>query len=922
MTHRELEDLLRHERFVRALARYLLGDRDHAEDIVQETWLAALQTRTRPNDHRSWLAGIVRNLVRRALRGRDRRARRERTAARPIHVRAADDLFMEETVRRRVAELVLALPGIYREAILLRFFDDLSPREIAERLGQRGSTVRMRIKRGLAMVRQQLVAEFDGDERSLGCILGGLAVGATSRARAAWAAGIAAAALVVAVAVLARPLASRARTAMSRGSATARARNAAPRGSAGAAGRGRSLAPGAPVRDVTGGPLDVKRAGFEVRGLVRLPAGVSTRTVRVGVFDGAAEVARTVVDGGEPFELRLARHASRVVATNPETAPGAAELRGDSFEITLTRRALADVERYAAPDPVADSAPVATSASRPAPWARDDAFPAVPAALVGIVRVPDGMTGSVTLQVSRPGGSRLGATVPPDTWFVLPVARLLADPAPALLRVDVSHPDALPLHVDAPVFVDPATGAARLRFLVLELEAARVVRGRVTLEDATPAAGATIVAFRREEGVVANAATAGEDGAFALEVGVDGKWSIAALADGFRPAEAAAPETADAPPLVLRRGATIDGHVRVAGAPVDGQNVRVSLRDSGKSALVLDAGAELVRIAGDLAWRTIALETDAKGAFRIGGLARAEYDVEVEGLAAPAQQVRAPGTADFALAPAHVVVAVTSAGAPLADALVATATAERSTNAQGEATLDVAPGARVRVTVSAPGLDAVERAATAPAAGGTTRLEVALGATSELATLEVRLDSVDGPPLPAPCEFLLLRLDTQGTALRRSVDATSGRYVLHDLEPGVYVGVAMPGGYFLPAWIDATLPRGATTPIRLPVRSGGQVRVTLQPPGGGRAPPATVWCDGPAAWGEDRLATIFGDGAEVFFAPSVWRVADGGFESGLLPAGTYTLHIEPTDPGFAPTQLAFDVRAGTTTKLTVPLVRR
>jgi hypothetical protein len=765
------------------------------------------------------------------------------------------------------------------------------------------------------MVRRQLAAEFDGDGRGLGSILGVLAAGTTSRARAAWTAGVAAAALVVAVVVLARPAAPRERAAMS--GVSAAAGSAALSGSTPPAGSARTRAPDVAVRGVTDGPEDVEPARREVRGLVRLPAGVSTRTVSVAVFAGEAKVAQAVVDGGEPFTVTVARSASRVVATHPETAPGSTRLQGSRFEITLARRALVDVGKFAPPAPAPDDVAPETSAKRPAPWARDDAFPAAPAALVGIVRAPDGVTGPVTLRVSRPAGASLRATVPCDTWFALPVARLLADPVPALLGVDVSHPDALPLHVEAPVFIDPATDAARLGFLVLELEAARVVSGRVTLEDAAPAAGATVVAFRRADGVVANAATAGGDGAFALEVGVDGEWLLAAVAHGHRPAETAAPETGDAPPLVLRRGAAIDGHVRVAGAPAGGRGVHVALRDAGEPALVLDEGVELVRVAGELAWRTIALETDAKGAFRIGGLARAEYEVAVDGLAARAQRLHAPGTADFTLAPAHVVVAVTSDGAPLAGAVVATATEQVSTDARGEATLPAPPGVRVSVTVSAPGLDPVERTVTAPAAGETARLDVAFGAPPDLATLEVRLDSVDGPPLPARCDFVLLRLDTQGTALRREAYATSGRYALRDLEPGVYVGMAMPGEYFLPVWIDATLPRAVTTSIRLPVRSGGRARVTLQPPGGGRAPLANVWSDG-IAWDDGPFAGI----TDTFFSPTTWRVVEGGFESGLLPPGAYTLHVEPLDPGFAPTDMAFDVRAGAMTRLTVPLAPR
>ena len=39
-----IDDLLRHEAFVRGVARALVGDRHRAEDLAQETWVAAVRT--------------------------------------------------------------------------------------------------------------------------------------------------------------------------------------------------------------------------------------------------------------------------------------------------------------------------------------------------------------------------------------------------------------------------------------------------------------------------------------------------------------------------------------------------------------------------------------------------------------------------------------------------------------------------------------------------------------------------------------------------------------------------------------------------------------------------------------------------------------------------------------------------------------
>src|SRR5206468_4093801 len=61
----DLQGLLAEDRWIRRLARRLAGDAHAAEDLVQETWAAALDVRQdapRPHALRPWLRGILRNL--------------------------------------------------------------------------------------------------------------------------------------------------------------------------------------------------------------------------------------------------------------------------------------------------------------------------------------------------------------------------------------------------------------------------------------------------------------------------------------------------------------------------------------------------------------------------------------------------------------------------------------------------------------------------------------------------------------------------------------------------------------------------------------------------------------------------------------------------------------------------------------------
>ncbi|MEW6744267.1 MAG: sigma-70 family RNA polymerase sigma factor [Planctomycetota bacterium] len=161
------EVLLAHQDFVRALARRLISDEDLSEDISQETLLAALQHppgRDRPL--RSWLAAVALNFVRKRWRDEQRRRVREYSASRSDAVPSASDVLQRETLRRRVVQAVLALPETYRSPILLRFYEDVPPREIARRLGLPVETVKSQLKRGLRELRQQLDQEFGGDREA------------------------------------------------------------------------------------------------------------------------------------------------------------------------------------------------------------------------------------------------------------------------------------------------------------------------------------------------------------------------------------------------------------------------------------------------------------------------------------------------------------------------------------------------------------------------------------------------------------------------------------------------------------------------------------------------------------------------------------------------------------------------------------
>ncbi len=162
------EKLLAHSAFVHRLAVALLrGDADAAADVVQETYVIALREGRRPPRHpRAWLSTIVRNLVHRRYRSDSRRKRREQVAAQAEATSSTVDTAARIETQRRVVAAVEALPEPYCTTIVLRYFDGLSPREIASRQSVPWETVRTRLQRGLDQLRGTLDLEWAGGRRA------------------------------------------------------------------------------------------------------------------------------------------------------------------------------------------------------------------------------------------------------------------------------------------------------------------------------------------------------------------------------------------------------------------------------------------------------------------------------------------------------------------------------------------------------------------------------------------------------------------------------------------------------------------------------------------------------------------------------------------------------------------------------------
>ncbi len=188
--HFDPQLLLENVRWMQPLALRLVGNPDDADDVVQESWVAAVSARpatVRVHPSR-WLTGVLRRVAARVHRDRAARVRHERAAVEAFSVSdpTPAQLLERAEIQRVLLETVLALDEPYRSTILLRFFEDLAPREIARRYRLAVPTVKTRLRRGLQLLRPRVLDRL-GDET--GRSLASLAAFATVAAGSGTAAG-------------------------------------------------------------------------------------------------------------------------------------------------------------------------------------------------------------------------------------------------------------------------------------------------------------------------------------------------------------------------------------------------------------------------------------------------------------------------------------------------------------------------------------------------------------------------------------------------------------------------------------------------------------------------------------------------------------------------------------------------------------
>jgi RNA polymerase sigma-70 factor (ECF subfamily) len=130
----------------------ILGNRADAEEAVQDAYLRAWRFRDSLSgvaSIRPWLYRVVVNScyskLRREVPHRDRRAGEEPLARLPAPGAGPEDGAEQTEVAAVVLEALQRLPVSLRVPVVLRYYADLSERDIARAIGRRPGTVKSRL---------------------------------------------------------------------------------------------------------------------------------------------------------------------------------------------------------------------------------------------------------------------------------------------------------------------------------------------------------------------------------------------------------------------------------------------------------------------------------------------------------------------------------------------------------------------------------------------------------------------------------------------------------------------------------------------------------------------------------------------------------------------------------------------------------
>lgn len=162
----------RHSRSAYSLAYRMVGDRQTAEDLVQDAfldmWRAARSYRAERGSVRTWILSIVHNRGIDHLRSSASRRRTQDKIEASASVSQPSEAFSEawrNSQREQVRDALKVLPTEQLQVLELAYFSGYTHAEIADLLGIPLGTVKGRMRLGLKKIREHFHSQGTGVPR-------------------------------------------------------------------------------------------------------------------------------------------------------------------------------------------------------------------------------------------------------------------------------------------------------------------------------------------------------------------------------------------------------------------------------------------------------------------------------------------------------------------------------------------------------------------------------------------------------------------------------------------------------------------------------------------------------------------------------------------------------------------------------------
>jgi len=159
--------LAEHSRWLRAIVFARVGEAQAVEEVLQEVALAAVRQRAPLRERSKVAPWLYRLAVRQALLYRRSQGRRRKlTDAYARRVRPTDEdrqgdplgWLLADERRQLIRQALARLPRRDAEMLLLKYTEDWSYRDLAERLGTTEGAIEARLHRARARMRTELTA--------------------------------------------------------------------------------------------------------------------------------------------------------------------------------------------------------------------------------------------------------------------------------------------------------------------------------------------------------------------------------------------------------------------------------------------------------------------------------------------------------------------------------------------------------------------------------------------------------------------------------------------------------------------------------------------------------------------------------------------------------------------------------------------